>query len=167
VVEDFVASFGHTALGTRLKRSGMAMQAVAQKWLQTQGCELPSAQMPVLAALHFHGPRSTGELAQLLVIAQPGVSRLIDQMEKGGWVVSSVADADRRVRRIALSDTGEALATRAAEALWPVIDAAVTELCGEFEGSFIDQISALEDRLASGALEARLEKVSKAREQTS
>ncbi|WP_412545862.1 MarR family winged helix-turn-helix transcriptional regulator [Maricaulis sp. MIT060901] len=167
MVEDFVASFGHTALGTRLKRSGMAMQAVVQKWLQAQGCELPSAQMPVLAALHFHSPRSTGELAQMLVIAQPGVSRLIDQMEKGGWVVSTTTDADRRVRRIALSESGKVLAARAAEELWPVIDAAVTELCGELEGSFIDQISALEERLAGGALDARLDSISTKREQTS
>lgn len=167
MVEEFVASFGHTALGTRLKRSGMAMQAVAQKWLQAQGCELPSAQMPALAALHFHGAQSTGELAQMLVIAQPGVSRLIDQMEKGGWVVSSATDADRRVRRIALSDSGKALAARAAKELWPVIDAAVSELCGELEGSFIDQISALEERLASGALDARLDSIAKHREQTS
>ena len=155
MVEDFVASFGHTALGTRLKRSGMAMQAVAQKWLQAQGCELPSAQMPVLAALHFHGAQSTGELAQMLVIAQPGVSRMIDQMEKGGWVVSSATDADRRVRRITLSDRGKALAARAAR---PVIDAAVAELCADLDGSFIDQIAALEARLSAGVMQDLLDR---------
>lgn len=158
MVEDFVASFGHTALGTRLKRSGMAMQAVAQKWLQAQGCELPSAQMPVLAALHLHGAQSTGELAQMLVIAQPGVSRMIDQMEKGGWVVSSPTDADRRVRRITLSDSGKALAARAARDLWPVIDAAVAELCADLDGSFIDQIAALEARLSSGVMQDLLDR---------
>ena len=157
MVEDFVASFGHTALGTRLKRSGMAMQAIAQKWLQSQGCDLPSAQMPVLAALYFHGPQTTGELAQMLVIAQPGVSRLIDQMEKGGWVRSASSDADRRIRRIGLSETGQALAGRAAVAFWPVIDQAVGSLCADLGGPFIDQISALENKLAAGELEQLLQ----------
>ncbi|MBO6877536.1 MAG: hypothetical protein JJ873_09020 [Maricaulis sp.] len=55
-------------------------------------------------------------------------------------------------------DSGKALAARAARDLWPVIDAAVAELCADLDGGFIDQIAALEARLSSGVMQDLLDR---------
>lgn len=153
---DILSLMGHTAMGTRLKRAGQMMQATAQKWLEAQGCDLPSAQMPVIAALNFHGARTTGELAETLGIAQPGVSRLIAGMEKAGWVRSKADEADKRIRLITLSDAGADLAAKAERDYWPVIGRAVEQITTGLEGGFLAQLETLELRLSAGALDQAL-----------
>jgi len=143
----------YTALGSRLKRAGVLMQSISQVWLKGQGCDLPSAQMPVLATLYKQGPASTGEMAQRLGIAQPGVSRMIDQMEKAGWVVATTHAKDRRVREIRLSDAGAALAHRADTEFWPYINRVVARLCADLDGDFLTQLGALERRLDAGEMD--------------
>ncbi|WP_300527591.1 MarR family transcriptional regulator [Maricaulis sp.] len=155
---DFLASLGHTALGSRLKRLGLALQAESQAWLETQDCSLASAQMPVLAALSRQNPLTTGQLATMLGIAQPGVSRMIADMEKGGWVLSRPGKADRRVREIILTDQGEALAARARTDFWPRIEAAAAAVCEGIEGGLLDQIGVLEQRMRSGQFRAALDR---------
>ena len=155
---DFLSKMEHSALGSRLKRTGLAMQAVTQTWLQAQGCDMPSAQMPVLAVLHFNGPVTTGELAQMLGIAQPGASRLIDQMTKAGWVEIEADPDDRRIRRIVLTDTGREMGERAGREFWPKIDKAVSALCGELTGGLLGQLTQLETRLAAGDLQRLFER---------
>ena len=149
-MSDILAHMGHTALGSRLKRAGMALQAMTQTWLEGQGCDLPAAQMPLLAALSQTDPRTTGELAQMLGMAQPGVSRMIDAMEKGGWVVVRSGDTDRRQRLIVLSDTGQALSVRAAREFWPRVNDAAARLCDGLDGDFLTQLTQLETRLRAG-----------------
>lgn len=158
---DFLASLGHTALGSRLKRLGLALQAESQAWLETQDCSLASAQMPVLAALTRENPATTGQLAAMLGIAQPGVSRMIADMEKGGWVRSQPGETDRRVREIALTEKGQALAERARAEFWPRIDVAAEAVCDGLDGGLLEQIGALEKRMASGQFRSALEEGAK------
>jgi DNA-binding MarR family transcriptional regulator len=163
--DDLLQSLGHLALGSRMKRAGVALQAVSQKWLLLQGCEIPATHMPVIAALHRRGAVSVGALAQMLGIAQPGVSRMVDLLAAKGWVVSEASATDRRVRELMLTDAGKAVAANAEQTLWPVIDAAVAELCEGLSGPFLAQMSEIEARLTDGALtrslsgEARSEEI--------
>lgn len=151
--DDVLGAMGHVALGSRLKRAGVQMQATAQKWLDDQGCEIASTQMPVILALYREETASTGQLARMLGIAQPGVSRMVDQMESAGWLVSAPGRADRRVREIRLSDAGLAFAQRAEQDYWPCIGAAVAEICEALQGDFLTQLGGLEAQLSSGAFE--------------
>ena len=80
---DFLQSMGAIALGSRLKRAGLAMQAASQQWLDAQGCPVPSTHMPLLAALYQRGPLAVGVLAEMLGITgqindghQRGLARL-------------------------------------------------------------------------------------------
>jgi DNA-binding MarR family transcriptional regulator len=86
--DDFLQSLNHLAMGTRLKRAGIALQAETQKWLQANGCDIPTAHLPVITALDRMGATSVGVLAQMLGIAQPGVSRMVEQLIAGGWMRS-------------------------------------------------------------------------------
>jgi DNA-binding MarR family transcriptional regulator len=152
VNDDLLQSLGHLALGSRMKRAGVALQAVSQKWLLEQGCEIPATHMPVIAALHRRDTVTVGVLAQMLGIAQPGVSRMVDQMVARGWVISTADARDRRVRALSLTNAGKALAEAAERSLWPAIDGAVAALCSDLSGPFLAQMTEIETRLADGAL---------------
>ena len=162
---DYLQSLSHLAMGTRLKRAGIAMQAETQKWLRDNDCEIASAHLPVISALDRMGHASIGELARRLGIAQPGVSRMVDQLVAAGWVSSDPDLEDRRIRAVELTDKGRAFADEASRTLWPVIERAVARLCSGLSGSFLDQVTELEDRLAEGALQGHLLEAQADREQ--
>jgi DNA-binding MarR family transcriptional regulator len=151
--DDYLQSLDHLAMGTRLKRAGVALQGETQKWLRANGCDIPSAHLPVITALDRKGPTSIGVLTRMLGIAQPGVSRMVEQLTAGGWVSSRTDPRDRRIREIQLTEKGQAFVDTASLTLWPVIDSAVARLCAGLVGPFMSQLSVLEDRLASGKLE--------------
>lgn len=149
---DFLQSMGAIALGSRLKRAGLAMQAASQQWLDAQGCPVPSTHMPLLAALYQRGPLAVGVLAEMLGIAQPGVTRMTAQLEAGGWVMSANDGEDRRVRRVQLTPAGQTLAEDASTTLWPQLGRVVESLCAELDGGFLDQVTGLEARLEAGRM---------------
>jgi len=152
--DDFLQSLNHLAMGTRLKRAGVALQSEAQKWLQANGCDIPSAHLPVITALDRMGATSIGVLARMLGIAQPGVSRMVEQLVAGGWVRSETDPKDRRIREIQLTDKGRTFAAEASRSLWPVVEKAVARVCAGLSGPFMSQLTTLENRLATDALEA-------------
>lgn len=154
--DDILQSMGPVALGSRLKRAGVLMQSISQAWLDEQGCEIASTHMPVMLALFREGQASTGELAQMLGIAQPGVSRMVEQLEKSGWLVSRPGARDRRVREIRLSEQGLAFAQKANRDYWPRIGAAVEAICAELEGDLLSQLTGLETRLSAGDFQVRI-----------
>lgn len=156
---DFLQSLDYLAMGTRLKRAGIALQAETQKWLQANGCEIPSAHLPVITALDKVGATSIGVLARMLGIAQPGVSRMVDQLVAGGWLRSETDPKDRRIREIQLTGKGRAFAAEASRSLWPVVEEVVAHLCAGLSGPFISQLTTLENRLAAETLGASFQSV--------
>lgn len=154
----FLESLGHLALGSRLKRLGTLLQAGTQKWLHEAGCDVPSAHMPLLAALEELGPSPLGALVDALGISQPGVSRMVASLAAAGWIRTTPQGADRRIRRIALTAKGRKLVAHARRSLWPVIDEAVAELCADLPGTLTEQLTSLEEKLSTGAYEKALAK---------
>jgi len=65
----------------------------------------PVASHVIRAAIHIyaHGPRTITELATGLSISQGWASRVVDEMERAGYVDRQRDDADRRVVRVHLS----------------------------------------------------------------
>ena len=159
---DFLQSLGALALGSRLRRAGVAIQAATQAWLDQQGFPLGSTQMPVIAALHRQGAMPVGALAAQLGQTQPGVTRLSAQLEADGWVASFSDPDDRRARRIGLTEAGARLAASADASLWPEIARIAAALCEGMEGDFIAQLSELENRLADRRLERLFAEAGKA-----
>jgi DNA-binding MarR family transcriptional regulator len=155
-IEDVVKELGHLSLGTRLKRIGETLQAQTQAVLAERGFEQPAAWFPLLAALDRLGPLSVGELSQAVGVSQPVVTRSLRGLEEDGLVESGAAEADRRVRRIALSRKGRGLVQRSKARAWPVIEAAVAEACAGLRGDLLAQLAALEDALAEQPLAQRI-----------
>ena len=77
-----------------------------------KGHALTPSQYNVLRILRGAGPggRLTGEIGERLVVPDPDVPRLVDRMEKRGWVARRREDDDRRCVRVTLTRAGRKLA---------------------------------------------------------
>jgi len=156
VVTDIVGELGHLTLGSRLKRLGERLQAQTQVLLAEADIGVPASHCPLLAALDRLGPLSVGELAQAVGISQPGVSRMLENLQSGGFVASQrLKGSDRRLRPIVLTHAGRQLIARSKELAWPKVEAAVADACAGASGSLLAQLSALEEALAAAPLHVR------------
>ncbi|MBN9428507.1 MAG: MarR family transcriptional regulator [Burkholderiales bacterium] len=66
----------------------------------------------VLATLDGDQALSIGRLAQIVLIKQPTVTRLLDRMENKGYVERLPHDSDRRVTLVRVTPTGRKTAAR-------------------------------------------------------
>ena len=154
-MEDVVRALGYLCLGTRLRRVGEQVQSETQRIMDELGVPLQAGQYPLLAAIDRLGPLSVGELAVALGVTQPGVTRAAGVLAEAGYLTARKEKSDKRIRRLSLTTEGEALVARSRREIWPVIEAAVRQICGPLDGSLIDQLGQLEDALAQAPLSRR------------
>lgn len=67
------------------------------------------AQINVLYQLYYRGPCEVLAFTQTLALSPAGASQLIERMVRQGWVERLADPADRRVRRVHLTDAGRQL----------------------------------------------------------
>ena len=152
-MRDVIADMGPAFLGSRLKRLAERMQASATTAIAQSGLPLQPGHMAVLAALRA-GPMTIGQLASVIGISQPGVTRSVGQLVKLG-ITADVATADQRSRMVQLTEAGRKAAETASRDLWPRIGLAAEELMAGLTGSFIDQIAAIEAALDEASIADR------------
>lgn len=152
---DIVRELGLLALGTRLKRLGERLQAGTQAVMAESGVAIPAGQFPLLAAVDRLGPLTVGDLADALGVTQPGITRNVAQLVTLGLLVVKPSSDDQRRRMVSLSAEGRRVVERGRRDVWPRIEAAVAELCAELDGPLLDQLAAIEDRLAERPLRLR------------
>ncbi len=155
MTEDIVRALGFLCLGTRLKRVGERLQADTQKIMEEMAVGIAPGQYPMLGALDRLGPLTVGELAEALGVTQPGVTRNISQLSKLGLLEAGSSPDDQRRRIVSLSKAGEAMVETAKKSVWLRIEAAVRDVCGDLDGPLLDQLAAIEDRLAAVPLQRR------------
>ncbi|WP_064683726.1 MarR family winged helix-turn-helix transcriptional regulator [Rhizobium bangladeshense] len=149
MVEDVVRTLGLLCLGSRLRRIGERLQADTQQVIDEAGVAIQAGQYPFLAAIDRAGPLTIGELAQAVGITQPGATRTIGQLLELGFVDMQPAPDDQRRRLVSLSDKGKELVDHSKATIWPRVAAAVADLCGDLDGPILEQLAAIEDRLAA------------------
>lgn len=159
MVTDIVREMGHLTLGSRLKRLGERLQAQTQALLTAAQISVPASHFPVLAALDRLGPLSVGELAQSVGISQPGVSRMLENLQSDGLVTSQRLRDDRRLRPIVLTKAGRQLVARAKQLIWPRIEAAVADACAGASGPLLAQLTSLEEALTAAPLRVRATRI--------
>lgn len=155
MVEDIVRTFGFLTLGTRLKRIGERLQADTQRIMDDMDVPIQASQYPFLAALDRLGPLTVGELAEAVGITQPGATRVVSQLIALGFVKARQAPEDQRRKMIALTRKGQNLIDFSKREVWPRLENAVADLCGELSGPLLKQLAALEDGLAALPLDRR------------
>ena len=90
------------------RTAGVLLQALART---LKAHELTPAQFNVLRILRGAGPEglTCGEIGERLVSPGPDVTRLLDRLEKAGYVARTRDPDDRRVVRAYLVDAGRTL----------------------------------------------------------
>jgi ribosomal protein S18 acetylase RimI-like enzyme/DNA-binding MarR family transcriptional regulator len=156
---DVIASLGYLCLGSRLKRLGERMQAGVAALLAEQGHDVQPAQLPLLMALHLEGEMTIGQLGERVGFSQPGVSRAIAALEDLGMVSVSQAGPDKRQRSVGLTMAARARMDDFNDDFFPFVDRAVAQLCGAGEADLLGELAAIESRLASEPLDARIRRV--------
>src|SRR5262245_58703181 len=129
MTEDVIRSLGHLMLGTRLKRIGERLQAQTQRILDAHELPIQTAQFTYLAAIDRSGPLTVGELAEALGVTQPGATRTLAQLAEAGLVEIASATDDQRRKQVTLTRQGKRLVEVGKRDVWPVIEAAVKDVC--------------------------------------
>ena len=153
MVDDAIALEGAVMLGSRLKRLAERFQAGAERIAADCGLAAQPSQMPLLTALHRHGPQTVGDLAERIGISQPAVTRILSRLLELGLIEASRDERDQRTRTIALTNQGREAMDLATTVLWPRLRAAVAEVCDV--DALLTQIAAIETALAAQPLDQR------------
>lgn len=76
------------------------------------------------------GPRTVGELAELLGVTQQGASKIVAELEELGYVERQPDETDKRVRRVVLTRRGAGIVERA-RAARAALEAKLLEQVGQ------------------------------------
>jgi DNA-binding MarR family transcriptional regulator len=104
--------------------------------LMFRNAEIPRSEASLLARLEG-GPQQITALAEHEGLAQPTITRLVEQLEKRGWVRRERAPEDRRVVRTSLTDDGRSALREFRARYRPLLRARLAALSA-------DQVAALE-----------------------
>jgi len=97
----------HTGLlGSQLR---LAVLRLSRRLRQEAVGDITPSQLSALTAVARHGEVTLGELAAIERIAPPSMTRIAARLEEHGFVERHVDPADRRVARLAASDSGRRL----------------------------------------------------------
>lgn len=150
--EDIIKRSGYVALGSRLIRLGEQLRIESQKIIDEHGIQIQGYQHFLLVALMENGPLSIGDLADVVGVSQPGVTRSIGQLKRQGYVEVKSSEADKRIRMVALTSLGRKVYQEAKDVTWPIVDDCLTQIFSEQSGPFLDQLEHLEQALSDGAM---------------
>lgn len=101
---------------------------------------LSRAQWVLMAALYRSDDVNQGQLAELLGVAPISVGRMVDRMERDGWVRRAAVPGDRRAYRVELTTKARRLRPR------------LRRLADETEREALDGLGVAERRLLLAAL---------------
>lgn len=104
---------------------------------------LTRAQWLVLTRLYRRPGASQTELADMLEIDRASAGRMIDRMQRNGWVERRADIEDRRINRLYLTDD----ARRAHKEMWAIAEATVDDALAPLSESERDQFSRLAARV--------------------
>jgi MarR family transcriptional regulator for hemolysin len=104
---------------------------------------LTRAQWLVLTRLYRKPGASQTELAEMLEIDRASAGRMIDRMEKGGWLERRPDAGDRRVNRLFL--TGEARRLHAR--MWEIAESTIDDALAPLSAAEREQFTRLAGRV--------------------
>jgi DNA-binding MarR family transcriptional regulator len=104
---------------------------------------LTRSQWLLLTRLHRRPGASQTELAEMLEVEKASAGRMLDRMERDGWIVRKTDPADRRVKRIHLTREAQRVHAR----MWVVAQATVEDALGDLSAGERAQLARLMSRV--------------------
>ena len=152
---DVLSEQEHLFLGSRLKRLAERMQTDVVKVAERASLEIQPSQYPLLVTLERQGAQTIGALSEALDFSQPTVTRAVARLVEMGLVQVDRIHRDQRHKTVSLTEAGRAAMERSKLLVFPRVEAAVKELTRDLTGSLLEQVGALERRLAERPLDQR------------
>lgn len=122
-------------------------QRAWDRHLQASGTGITVPQSRVLAALRQHDGLTQTEIADLVMMEKAPLGRTIDRMEEVGLVERRPDPADRRVRRVYLTDAIERLYDPLWGAAFAMFDVALEGFTPEEYQAFLAMLRRIKDNL--------------------
>lgn len=138
-------SASHSGLGSALR---LAVLRLSRRLRQEAAGEITPSQLAALSTVSRLGELSLGELANVERIAPPTMTRIVARLEERGWLQRNVDSSDRRVTRVAVSDSGRALLDETRTRRDAYLAARIRKLSAE-ERAVLDRAVPLLERLAA------------------
>jgi DNA-binding MarR family transcriptional regulator len=151
---DYPALNAGAALGARLRRLSDRIDREAAAIYRAQGVAFEQRWFGVLNQLIRFGPASGAELAVRLGVTPAAVSQVAAALTARGLVTVQTGKKDRRLRLLAATADGEALAATLAP-LWNALSAAAAALDAE-AGGVVAALNRLEAALGRASLAERV-----------
>lgn len=107
--------------------------------------DAPAAQWRTLTLLRDHGPQRLGDLATLSRVSQPGMTRLVHQMEDAGLVARGIHPDDSRVTVVSATDEG----LRELDRWFEVLSSALTPHVADLTDAEWDAVRVTADALGA------------------
>jgi len=153
------------ALGFLLSDVARLMRAAFDRRVRRLG--LTRAQWQVLAQLYHRPGISQTELAEALEVERATAGRMIDRLERKGWVVRVADPLDRRINRLELTAEAHGIEAEMHLAATDLLDEALArldpeerELLGDMLGRMKAELLMMAPRAAGLGAEARPSAVS-------
>ena len=104
--------------------------------LRLDGTGISPTQFRLLAHLMTDGPLTQAELSEMLSITPPSTVKLIDRMQRDGWVIRQASDQDRRINKI--------ICTEQAKKIWEKVTVHSRDLLRQaYQGLSEDEINSV------------------------
>ncbi|HTV51053.1 MAG TPA: bifunctional helix-turn-helix transcriptional regulator/GNAT family N-acetyltransferase [Steroidobacteraceae bacterium] len=155
IPRDIISERGLLFLGSRLKRLAERMQGDVAQVPERAALAVQPGHYPLLATLDRYGPLTVGELAEAMQISQPAVTRTLSRLTAIGLVQARRGQRDQRHKSISLSAAGRSALLRSKLLVWPQVEGAVIDMLDGMAAPLLEQIAAIESRLAQRSLSRR------------
>jgi MarR family transcriptional regulator for hemolysin len=136
-------------LGLLLSDSARLLRTVFDRRVRALG--LTRSPWLVLRRLDWHPGASQSELAEVMELEKATAGRLIDRLEENGWVERRPDPADRRIKRIYMTEEGERVNNIIRPISRAIVDEALSGLPPEDQEKLIDMMIEVKRRFLAMA----------------
>ena len=141
-------------LGTLLRRLLIALDGDLQTIYDEMAPSFRPRFFPVVQQLRHGAECSVGALAEICGVSQPAMTQTLAEMKAAG-LIATTRGADRRARRIRLTETGEAMCTKL-EPIWAAKARAAAALDAELPVPLSETVDRALARLAAHSFSHRI-----------
>jgi DNA-binding MarR family transcriptional regulator len=129
-------------------RLRLSATRLARRLRQESGAGLSPSQQSALAVIANHGPLTLGALAEHERVAPPSITKVVSKLESDGLVTRAPDPTDRRVCRVAISPTGEALLEESRRRKTAWLTARISQLDADGQRRLADALDVLDELIS-------------------
>ena len=129
-------------------RLRLSATRLARRLRQESGAGLSPSQQSALAVIANHGPLTLGALAEHERVAPPSITKVVSKLECDGLVTRAPDPTDRRVCRVAISPTGEALLEESRRRKTAWLTARISQLDADRQRRLADALDVLDELIS-------------------